>query len=137
MARRDYDALSAGYRGRLERAGMTRAEYERGDSLKSARGHSQTPERPSRALNRPEAYPDYIARRFALERRVIARKAEIFGTGPKFNAQRSRENLRSGPKTEQPASMAAMERFAELGEDLFDEPDFDWQDNEWDFLYYH
>ena len=37
---RNWDRLSAEYRGRLEASGMTREEYEAGASLDSARGHA-------------------------------------------------------------------------------------------------
>lgn len=40
MARAGWDNLSAGYRSRLERGGITREAYSRGDSLSRARGHA-------------------------------------------------------------------------------------------------
>jgi hypothetical protein len=38
--RRGWDALSAEYRARLERGGITRESYGAGESLRTARGHS-------------------------------------------------------------------------------------------------
>jgi len=48
MARaRNWDRLSVPYRRRLERAGISRSDYMSGQSLKRARGHSNTPEHPT------------------------------------------------------------------------------------------
>jgi hypothetical protein len=118
---------------------MTRTEYERGASLKAARGHAATPERPSRAYqpqNR-EKYSGYLERRATLERKVAVKKQEIWGATENFNARRSQQNIHEMPTSGDPAKMANMARFIELGEDLFDEPDFDWDDDQWEFLYYH
>jgi len=59
---RSWQALSASYRSRLERGGITRAAYESGASVTAARGHARTPERPERAAKRPADYPEYIQR---------------------------------------------------------------------------
>jgi hypothetical protein len=45
--RKGWAQLSPAYRGRLERKGIDRADYERGTGLEKARGHGTTPERPS------------------------------------------------------------------------------------------
>lgn len=50
MARKGWSELSASYRGRLVSGGVTRRQYEAGASLKKARGHSLTPERPLRVV---------------------------------------------------------------------------------------
>lgn len=62
MARKGWDALSSSYRGRLERAGISEADYRAGASLGSARGHRSTPEHPERALDRPRDYRPYLER---------------------------------------------------------------------------
>jgi hypothetical protein len=54
---------STAYRRRLERAGITRAAYENGASLKSARGHKHTPERPQQAQRNPQRYEKYLQSR--------------------------------------------------------------------------
>lgn len=45
-----WDALSASYRARLERRGITRARYLSGVPLAAARGHAITPEHPGRVI---------------------------------------------------------------------------------------
>jgi hypothetical protein len=62
MARRIWDSLSDSYRKRLSRNGITREAYERGDSLKAARGHSETPEKDSEIKRHPERFADYLLR---------------------------------------------------------------------------
>jgi hypothetical protein len=63
MARGSFNNLSPDYRARLERGGIDRAAYERGEPLKTARGHARTPEHPREAITRPERYRDYTHRR--------------------------------------------------------------------------
>jgi hypothetical protein len=64
-SRRNYDSLSDAYRKRLERGGISRTEYNRGDSLKAARGHKAgvTPEHPSDVRKSPKTYEKYITNR--------------------------------------------------------------------------
>jgi hypothetical protein len=61
MARRVWESLSDNYRNRLSRNGITREAYERGDSLKAARGHKPgvTPEHPSDIKTSPKDYERY------------------------------------------------------------------------------
>lgn len=54
-----WDALSPTYRTRLQRGGITRAGYLRGDSLKTARGKGKGPEHPKDAIRNPRKYPSY------------------------------------------------------------------------------
>ncbi|MFF0625677.1 hypothetical protein [Streptomyces sp. NPDC004296] len=61
-SRREWSALSDGYRARLERKGIDRAAYESGASLKSARGHRETPEHPRDAARRPADFTAYRVR---------------------------------------------------------------------------
>ncbi|ANZ18305.1 hypothetical protein O1L44_20820 [Streptomyces noursei] len=61
-SRREWSALSDGYRSRLERKGIDRAAYESGASLKSARGHKETPEHPRDAARRPADFTAYRVR---------------------------------------------------------------------------
>lgn len=63
MPRRGWENLSDTYRTRLERSGVTRSSYESGISLRGARGHAYTPERPAQAYKRPTAFRPYLARR--------------------------------------------------------------------------
>lgn len=68
---RNWEALKDTTRRRYERAGISRADYMSGMSLKAARGHANTPERPGRKvqagqeqyyLNRivNDAFSDYV-----------------------------------------------------------------------------
>jgi hypothetical protein len=140
---RNWNILSKGYKGRLERSGISRQAYESGASLKKARGHINTPEHPKDAEKNPAKYSDYVAKRDTLNREVAAKKRALFGQIKAkngkggFNRKRSDKNTTVNPTTEQSPSIRNMQRFLDLGEDLFDEPDFDWDDDEWAFLYYH
>ena len=91
MARKGWEDLSPGYRSRLERGGVSRAAYERGESLKSARGHGRTPERPS--LSNPQQFPQYHGERQRLVNAVNRRKQDLFGTSPKWNSAKAKANL--------------------------------------------
>lgn len=59
--RRGWFNLSASYRERLARGGVSRQSYESGASLQTARGHARTPERPGQGVSRPE-FQEYYAR---------------------------------------------------------------------------
>lgn len=72
---RNWDSLSSGTQRRYERNGVSRAEYEAGVSLKAARGHAETPERPSEALKNPERYESYVG----IRAHVKALKIELYG----------------------------------------------------------
>lgn len=137
-ARKAWGTLSATYRRRLERGGITKAAYERGESLAKARGHGQTPERPERAERQPDKYTKYIERRRTLERQVAEKKAELFRGSKKYDRRRSEKAIHSGPVSGAPAPLAKMERF--LASDFSDldwETIFDEDSDGWDFLYYH
>lgn len=136
MARAGWDSLSDSYRGRLERSGVTRSDYERGESIAKGRGHSQTPEHPERAELHPDRYREYVRRRTALEQQVIAKKEEAFRGSPKWNATRAARNVHKVPHEgfTKPPSIRLMKKF--LDED-FDYDQVDWADDEWGFLYYH
>lgn len=90
-----WEDLSAGYRERLERHGITPEAHARGETIKSARGHEHTPEKPQYA-NRQE-YPRYTAERDRLIRDFIQRKEELFGESRRFSRQRSEDNVRNNP----------------------------------------
>ena len=49
---RNWEALKDTTRRRYERAGISRSDYMSGMSLKAARGHANTPERPGRNVKR-------------------------------------------------------------------------------------
>lgn len=59
--RKGWDAISPGYRSRLEKAGITEQAYNSGASIKKGRGHSNTPEHGFKeAVRHPEKYPEYL-----------------------------------------------------------------------------
>lgn len=95
MAKGNWDALSSGYRTRLERNGISRSDYESGTtSLSAARGHKATPERPERAETDKEKYRDYRNRQDRLIKEIIRRKDAMFSNKKTFNKQRSDKAVR-------------------------------------------
>lgn len=95
MARKGWDSLSPGYRKRIESAGLTRADYEAGQSLQRARGHANTPEHPKKFD--ASKYPRYATERRRLTRDVEQKKHRIFGGGPKWNPLQSRTHVKDKP----------------------------------------
>lgn len=74
MARKGWNQLSNTYRGRLERAGVSRSVYESGGSLQSARGHGTTPEKPLTSFeNVPERFRGYAE----LRRDILEYKRDL------------------------------------------------------------
>lgn len=63
--RRSWESLSEAYRSRLSRAGVTESSYSQGASLRAARGHATTPERPKQAFRNPDLYSNYLRKRVA------------------------------------------------------------------------
>lgn len=137
---RNWDALSATYRQRLERGGITRSAYEAGASLSAARGHAATPERPGAATAHPERYQAYLFKRDVLVQDIIRKKAELMGYAGKYNARRSRwhvNNFENG----KPRSQASLQRVHDSimvatsrnWEDLIEDLD----DEDVSALYYH
>lgn len=89
--RKGWDSLAPGYRARLERGGVSRAGYERGESIKSARGHAKTPEHP-KAYN-PKEFPTYHNERQKLVKDINQKKQDFFGASPKWNPQKAKASL--------------------------------------------
>lgn len=95
MARKGWNSLSPAYRARIEKAGLTQADYEAGTSLTRARGHANTPERPSRYD--PAKYQKYNTERKRLIALVEQRKQDVFGDSVRWNRQRSDRAIREKP----------------------------------------
>lgn len=72
---RNWDALADSTRTRYERAGISRSAYEGGASLKAARGHASTPERPMEAQKHPERFGSYIS----IRNDIRELKKELYG----------------------------------------------------------
>src|SRR5271155_981650 len=63
-SRKGWQQLSPGYRNRLTKNGITKAQYDAGKSLAKARGHQATPEHGIReAIRKPQKYRKYINKR--------------------------------------------------------------------------
>lgn len=99
MARKGWESLTADYRDRLQNAGITKSDYERGASLQAGRGHEKTPEHP-KSFDK-ERFREYAAERDRLTREVAQRKAELFSDTPRdpkrgsrWNAERSERNIK-------------------------------------------
>ena len=128
--------LSPNYRARLERNGVTRTQYERGDSLKGARGHANTPENPAEALRNPDKYEIYIGKRDALIRQIEEFKRQKWGSNDNYNANRARRNISHDPATGKERSLTALRQIAAFA----DEDDYDTEDMSDDIesaFYYH
>lgn len=113
MARKGWQSLSDAYRKRLQKAGISESDYAGGASIKSARGHAATPERPI-GYN-AKAFPQYSQRRGSLEQQVQQRKEELFGDRPRWNSTKSLMHIRTKPPT-----------FAQMRWFLAAEPDEVW-----------
>ena len=140
MASRSWAGLSPAYRRRLERAGITQARYESGASVQVARGHGKTPEHPERATRNPAKYREYISERQDIIRRVLQKKARVFGDRIKYNATRSEYNVRHPVNrmgTPQTPNWAAMRRFLKMSNAEIDAIDWTADKEEYSFLFYH
>lgn len=107
MARKGWNALSANYRARLEKAGISKTDYESGQSIRSARGHLNTPERPSQA----SAFPTYQAERNRLTNRIVRMKQAFFGTSPKWNPAKAKATF-----AQKPPPMAQLKFWSQMDE---------------------
>lgn len=104
MARKGWEALSPGYRKRLEKGGISKADYAAGRSLSKARGHSQTPEHPTDKISKTK-YPAYYNKRQKLMQDFVAKKQRLWGAlqneyrrngRRRYDPNRAVENVRDG-----------------------------------------
>lgn len=96
MARKGWEQLSPGYRQRLERAGISRRDYEGNQSIQKARGHERTPERPS--SHKATQFPQYENKRQQIVRDLVAKKQRFFADSPKWNPRKAQINAAKGNK---------------------------------------
>ena len=136
MARRQWSNLSATYRKRLERGGITKRSYEAGESLKEARGHRHTPEHPLEAMRNPQKYPTYYVERANLIRDVQERKRILFGASKKWNGPRSLRMIKQGTGGAHPPSNAQLRWALKATEDEIMEA-LEGADDDISFLFYH
>jgi hypothetical protein len=97
--RRNWETLSAAYRKRLQSAGVTKQQYESGESLEKARGHGETPERPERAEKNPTKYQKYTAKKQKLIDEIQEFKIAKWSHRPKWNKGRSEMTVKKDPGT--------------------------------------
>lgn len=109
MARKGWNALSSGYRERLEKAGITQREYEAGSSIQSARGHATTPERPTAA--NPQRHAHYLSERNRLINTITRKKQDYFGTSPMWNPSRAARAFK-----DKPPAMAKLRFWSQMDE---------------------
>lgn len=147
-ARKSWAEYSRAYRQRLERHGINESNYRTAPKAK-ARGHLNTPERPSQVYDKqriPPRYVEYANKHHNLVRRVIRHKERMFGTVHKFspkgsilNAQTALEvnpnRVRDAPTDRSAPTIAEMEAF--LAMSVTDITSIDWFADEWTFLFYH
>lgn len=106
MARKGWNALSANYKSRLQKAGITKKDYEKGRSIQAARGHAQTPERPTQKSG---SFIAYQSERDRLTTRLVDIKQAYFGTKPVFNPRKAIARFKKDPP-----SMASLKYWTSL-----------------------
>jgi hypothetical protein len=93
MARKGWQSLSAEYKARLEKGGVSRSDYEGGQSIQKARGHGATPENPRQYD--PQKYQKYHTTRTQLESQLEVRKRQLYGNSARWDATASARNIRN------------------------------------------
>lgn len=93
--RKPWSQLTPTYRARLEKAGLTEEQFDSGASIKAARGHATTPERPTQY--NPVQFPAYAANRQQLIIQLGDRKEQVFGSSPRWDRSRSDHWIRIKP----------------------------------------
>jgi len=138
-ARRVWDALSASYRRRLEKGGITRESYEGGVSLKAARGHGTTPENIREYQKNPGKFKQYRERRKDIADRVIAKKKEAFEHTLRWNEGHAKQYVRRGERGFiRPPTMKQLRFIDGLSVEELIEYQYRVKDeDDWRFLWYH
>jgi hypothetical protein len=143
--RRVWETLNETYRTRLQKGGIGKEQYERGDSLKAARGHATTPENAREYQKNPERFKEYRQRRKAIIDRVTAKKKEAFEFTLRWNEENSGNFVRNPPKLKKKyglevrrATMAQLKKIdAMTVEDLVTYQYEVRVEDDWRFLWYH
>jgi len=135
--RRVWSALSQSYRTRLQRNGITKAQYESGMSLKAARGHAQTPESPREYARNPNKFTAYRNRRLPLAKRIAEKKERVFRDRIRFNEKRSTRYVKEGAQDVKPPTLAQLRFLDGLSDEEFDDFQYEHRvDEDWNFLWY-
>jgi hypothetical protein len=93
--RKPWAQLSPTYKARLEKAGISKTDFEAGASIKAARGHAYTPERPTQYD--PTKFVSYNLKRQSLITQLENRKQQVFGNSMRWSAERSQKWIREKP----------------------------------------
>lgn len=133
--RKPWESLSPSYRERLSKKGITPQMHSRGESIKAARGHAHTPERPGRLTGKKE-FSDYENRRRSLIQKVNQRKARLWGDAHKFSREGSRKITDRGYNGEHPPSMEKLQWAIDATDEELEQAAFE-QDDDDSFLWYH
>lgn len=125
MARKGWQSLSAGYRQRLEKAGISQQDYDSGVSIQKARGHGQTPENPRNYD--PVDYPIYHTERERLIQELEDRKRELWGDSPRWDERKAARNIREYPPSLQQMRWAVQATDEEIMDAIREAPqDYAW-----------
>lgn len=143
--RRVWTSLSSDYRTRLMRSGIDQKTYEAGASLKKARGHAETPERPADAIRQPSKYQKYRAKAKGLAQQVEDRKQALWGSRFKYHDVRSRAYVQGKEKDVKAPGVVRMARLLAMNDDEWEDLVLDAAmndgsgsvDDDWRFLFYH
>lgn len=114
---------------RLEKSGISQADYESGQSIQKARGHAATPEHP-RDYN-PVRYAAYHQSRTSLEAQLEDRKRQLWGDSPRWSDNKSQDNIRKYPPTLAQIRWALQADDEDIIDAIRENPDT------YKFLYYH
>jgi hypothetical protein len=142
---RVWSALSSAYRTRLLRAGVTQKQYEAGASLKAARGHKETPERPMEAIKQPSKYQKYRAKAKGLAQQIEDRKAALWDSRYKYHNARSRSYVQGKEKDVKAPGIRMMLKALAMTDEEWEDKVLDAAmtegnggiDDDWKFLFYH
>jgi hypothetical protein len=134
--RKPWASLSASYRERLARKGITEHSHSSGGSLREGRGHEHTPEHPSEAISKPDKFPIYMRKRTRLVAQVIAKKHRLWGIEHKFNDRRARKMVNGGFDGKKPPSLEKLRWAIQADESEMLEA-MSSGDEDYSFLWYH
>jgi hypothetical protein len=142
MSSRNWAGLSPGYRKRLEKGGVTKRQYESGQSLEKARGHEHTPERPERASTKDEAYKDYRDRKNKLIKNIQDFKTDRFGRTPRWNKGNSLKVIKNDPATGKARGIKELRAINAIVDLAIEDELYDWfsivdLDDEYESAFYY
>lgn len=136
--RRVWSSLSNDYRARLLRSGITQEQYEQGVSLKAARGHSATPEKPAEYAKHPSRFQAYAQKRRGYTERIVEMKRLIFADRLRYNEGRSTQYVQRGGGEVLPPTVEQLRFLSGLTLDEFEDFAYEHkEEDDWRFLWYH